>query len=216
MRIESEIARRGIKLRRKGNELIGPCPRCGGDDRFAVNIVKQVFNCRGCGAKGDVIDMVQHLDGADFIAAATTLAADRPQANSNGKANGKHEDTIKLTEIDAGKWRYEDEAGELLFGVKRIEYQYPDGNFVLKADGKRKKDFIPRRLDPRTGKWISKLIIDGLPDVRIVPYRLPELIESSRHGIFRRHRRGRGQGRSAALMERAGHMLRRRRGQVAP
>ena len=184
--IESEVARRGIKLKRKGNELIGPCPRCGGDDRFAVNIVKQVFNCRGCGAKGDVIDLVMHLDGADFVAAATTLAGERPQAKPNGKGhtNGKHEHTARPTEVVAGKWKYEDDAGELLFGVKRVEYQNPDGSFILKADGKRKKDFIPRRLDPRSGKWVSKLIIDGLPDVRIVPYRLPELIEAAGMGFF--------------------------------
>lgn len=87
--IESEVARRGgLKLQRRGKELIGPCPRCGGDDRFGVNIIKQVFNCRGCGAKGDVIDLVQHIDGIDFIAAATALAGERP-AKSNGMGNGK-------------------------------------------------------------------------------------------------------------------------------
>jgi len=35
--IESELARRGIKLNGKV-ERAGPCPRCGGDDRFAINI----------------------------------------------------------------------------------------------------------------------------------------------------------------------------------
>jgi hypothetical protein len=35
--IEAEIARRGIVLRRVGAELVGPCPRCGGTDRFSVN-----------------------------------------------------------------------------------------------------------------------------------------------------------------------------------
>jgi AAA domain/CHC2 zinc finger len=185
--IESEVARRGgLNLQRRGKELIGPCPRCGGDDRFAVNVIKQVFNCRGCGANGNVVALVQHIDGSDFIAAATTLAGERPQAKPNGKGhtNGKQGETAKPTQVVAGKWKYEDEAGELLFGVKRIEYQNPDGSFILKADGKRKKDFIPRRLDPRSGKWVSKLIIDGLPDVRIVPYRLPELIEAAGMGFF--------------------------------
>jgi hypothetical protein len=39
--IEDELARRGIRLRRQGRELVGPCPRCGGRDRFAVNVPKQ-------------------------------------------------------------------------------------------------------------------------------------------------------------------------------
>jgi CHC2 zinc finger/Toprim domain len=78
--IDEEVARRGIKLRRAGAELIGLCPTCGGDDRFAVNIVKQIFNCRGCGAKGDVIKLVQHMDGGDFKDAIETLTGDRAAA----------------------------------------------------------------------------------------------------------------------------------------
>jgi Toprim domain/Zinc-binding domain of primase-helicase len=42
--LEQEIARRGIKLKRAGAELIGPCPVCGGRDRFAVHIKKQCWN----------------------------------------------------------------------------------------------------------------------------------------------------------------------------
>jgi putative DNA primase/helicase len=74
MPVEHEITRRGIKLKRAGADLIGPCPACGGTDRFGVHVRKQVFNCRGCGAKGDVIALVQHLDGASFSDAIATLA----------------------------------------------------------------------------------------------------------------------------------------------
>jgi hypothetical protein len=73
VRLEDEIARRGIKLKRAGTELVGPCAVCGGTDRFGINIRKQIFNCRGCGAKGDVIALVQHLDGCDFATAIETL-----------------------------------------------------------------------------------------------------------------------------------------------
>jgi putative DNA primase/helicase len=77
VRIESEIARRGIKLRGKV-EREGACPICGGTDRFSVNTKKQVFNCRGCGAKGDVIALVEALDGIEFIEAVRTLAGIEP------------------------------------------------------------------------------------------------------------------------------------------
>jgi putative DNA primase/helicase len=74
VRIEHEVARRGgLNLKRHGAELVGGCPRCGGVDRFAVSITKQVFNCRGCGTSGDVIAMVQHIDGCDFKTAVRTL-----------------------------------------------------------------------------------------------------------------------------------------------
>lgn len=73
--IQHELARRGIRLRGKG-ELVGPCPVCGGIDRFAVNTRKQIFNCRGCATGGDVIALVQHLDGCGFRAAVATLTGE--------------------------------------------------------------------------------------------------------------------------------------------
>jgi hypothetical protein len=172
--IESEIARRGgLGLKRKGKELIGPCPRCGGDDRFAVSLAKQVFLCRQCGAKGDVIDLGVFLDGSDFTHAVTALAGEQPQAKPNGNANGKDEQAAEPKTIFVGQWQYENETGDLLHEAVRIEYRNPDGSFVLK-DGKRKKTFRQRRPDPEwPGEWIWN--VEG---VRVVPYRLPELLEA--------------------------------------
>lgn len=65
--IQREIERRDIKLRGTVDRC-GPCPKCGGEDRFSINIRKQCWNCRGFGG-GDVIALVQHLDGVDFVAA---------------------------------------------------------------------------------------------------------------------------------------------------
>jgi hypothetical protein len=72
-RIENEIARRGIKLV-GGVDRCGPCPVCGGRDRFAINVMKQVFNCRGCGRGGDVIDLIRLLDGVGYKQALAILA----------------------------------------------------------------------------------------------------------------------------------------------
>src|SRR5688572_3824953 len=43
----AEAASRGARLRPSGSEWIGPCPVCGGRDRFAINTRKSLFNCRG-------------------------------------------------------------------------------------------------------------------------------------------------------------------------
>jgi putative DNA primase/helicase len=75
--IEREIARRRINLRGRVDRC-GPCPRCGGRDRFSINTVKGVFNCRGCGVGGDIIALVQHLDGCDFQTAVRKLAGEHP------------------------------------------------------------------------------------------------------------------------------------------
>lgn len=67
--------RLGAKLKRVGRELAGPCPVCGGRDRFAVNPSKRIFICRGA-AGGDVIGMTMHLCGLDFIGACEQLTGE--------------------------------------------------------------------------------------------------------------------------------------------
>jgi phage/plasmid primase-like uncharacterized protein len=97
--IEDECARRGIRLKRvSAVERVGPCPLCGGTDRFAINIRKQVWNCRGCATGGDVIDLVRHLDGCDFNDAMELLTGERgaappgPLQPARGKAEAEEAD----------------------------------------------------------------------------------------------------------------------------
>jgi len=71
------IARRGHRLKPGRKEHVGPCPVCGGTDRFAINIKKNLWNCRGCGKGGGPIDLVRHLDGSDFRRAIETLTGER-------------------------------------------------------------------------------------------------------------------------------------------
>jgi phage/plasmid primase-like uncharacterized protein len=48
-------------------EWAGPCPVCGGDDRFSVNTVLQAWNCRRCKRGGrDSISLVGHALGLDL------------------------------------------------------------------------------------------------------------------------------------------------------
>ncbi|WP_439402673.1 hypothetical protein ACNJYA_09740 [Bradyrhizobium sp. DASA03068] len=47
--IADELDRRGIKLRRVGRRTLeGPCPVCGGTNRFGVDTVDNVWTCRRC------------------------------------------------------------------------------------------------------------------------------------------------------------------------
>jgi CHC2 zinc finger len=163
--IEDELARRGVRLRGK-TERAGPCPKCGGDDRFSINTAKQLFNCRHCGVGGSVIDLVCHLDGTDFKTACTTLTGEPPP-------NGKDKDAPKPVEVVRKQHVYVDEIGNTVIEIGRIEYQYPDRSYVLK-NGKRKKSFRQKRPDPNNpGAWVYNT--DG---ARIVPYHLPQLIEA--------------------------------------
>jgi hypothetical protein len=86
VRIEDEIARRGIKLRGHKPDHCGPCPRCGGYDRFSINIRKQVWHCRHCKPEnitGDTIGFVQWIDGIDFKDAIETLVGEEPRRQAH-------------------------------------------------------------------------------------------------------------------------------------
>jgi hypothetical protein len=164
--IEDEIKRRGIKLNGNGLERVGPCPRCGGTDRFSINTKKQCWNCRGCGQGGDVIDLVKHLDGVDFLGACETLTGD-PRPNGRDDAN----------KVVVEQWTYQTEDGAIVFAVERVQYKNADGSFVLK-DGKPDKMFWQKRPDPKKpAAWLYD--VKGAPNV---PYRLPELIEAAGQG----------------------------------
>ena len=173
--ILSEIARRGIKLKRVGAERVGPCPLCGGRDRFSIHTKKQCWNCRQCKKEsdtGDVIGFVQWLDNCDFNTACATLTGEPPPK----KANSKHRGAVPK-QVIAGEYSYCDEVGNVLFVVERHHYQNADGLFVLK-DGKHQKTFKQKRPDPdRRGKWINN--VEG---ARAVPYRLPEVIAAIANG----------------------------------
>jgi hypothetical protein len=172
--IEGELARRGIHPKGK-TERCGPCPKCGGDDRFSINTQKGVWNCRNCSKGGDVIALVQHLDGVDFITACETLTGKR---RANGHANGHTHNAPPPKPVEVEWHEYPDEHGVVRFAVKRIEYQNADGSFVLK-DGKRQKTFRQMRPDPdRPGQWINNLeSVDTA-----IPYRLPELLKAVDRG----------------------------------
>lgn len=63
-------------LRQMSGEMVGPCPVCGGNDRFGINPKKGIFGCRKeCGpfCKGDQVALVQHVRGCDFRAALDWL-----------------------------------------------------------------------------------------------------------------------------------------------
>jgi phage/plasmid primase-like uncharacterized protein len=98
--IESEIARRGIRLIKRHNEYVGPCVVCGGRDRFSINSKKRVWHCRGCAKGGDVIALVEHIDGVDFRTAVRTLDGSAEVVSSALESKKDHR-PINLVNQDA-------------------------------------------------------------------------------------------------------------------
>jgi hypothetical protein len=121
--IQEVIARRGIRLA-GGNERRGPCPVCGGTDRFSINTTKQVFNCRGCQRGGSVIDLVMTLDGISFENACETLAGPPPRQGEARTGISKSPGTAAPKSKGAA-WVYLDADGRPYLKVHR--YVKPDG-----------------------------------------------------------------------------------------
>jgi phage/plasmid primase-like uncharacterized protein len=67
-----------LKLRRVGAELIGPCPACGGSDRFCIHLGRGKWICRGAGGGNDAIGLAMHIYDIDFRAAVEKLTGALP------------------------------------------------------------------------------------------------------------------------------------------
>lgn len=94
-------------LTRAGVELVGPCPGCGGTDRFGVNLKKSIFLCRRCDARGDQIALVQLALGLDFPAALEWLAGPRQELTPEQRAEQarRAEANRRAREADADRHR---------------------------------------------------------------------------------------------------------------
>lgn len=86
----------GARLKRAGHEWVGPCPACGGTDRFSINTKKAVFNCRGSKG-GSVLDMVLHVNGGDFLSACEFINGEPPP---RGESRGPDHDAIRERQKD--------------------------------------------------------------------------------------------------------------------
>ncbi len=67
-----------------GGEWAGPCPFCGGRDRFRVQPFLGVWWCRQCGGQrwGDAIDYLVRRDGVSFVEACRQLGASRSELDT--------------------------------------------------------------------------------------------------------------------------------------
>jgi hypothetical protein len=122
----------GVRLTGNGHEFSGPCPVCGGNDRFSINTKKQVFNCRICGATGaGAIDLAMFIDGVDFKQAVAILIGraptpEREYAQSATSTHQSHDDDLKNRAIALHVWtRAVDPHGTL------VEYYLADRGLEL-------------------------------------------------------------------------------------
>lgn len=76
--------RSDAKLKKTSSEFVGPCPSCGGTDRFSINRRKNIWFCRMSQRGGDAISLVEYLNGADFLGAVEVITGRPPPKGSGG------------------------------------------------------------------------------------------------------------------------------------
>jgi hypothetical protein len=161
---------------------VGPCPKCGGTDRFSISTKKQVFNCRQCGTGGDIIELVKFLDGCGTRDAVEKLAGGTVRSGKgNGALNGKGAAAASAPPIPDFKhpqavFDYKGADGKLLYQNVRYPLVTADGSPVVSSKGKPDKTFRLRRPNGKGG-WVG-----NLGGVAQVPYRMPDLLKALMHG----------------------------------
>ncbi len=119
---------------------------------FFANRETGAWNCKGCNKSGSLFDFYMVRHGVDFRGAVNALAR---EAGINIHREGPAKKTgISRKIVDT--YDYTDEQGNALYQVVRYE----------------PKDFRQRRPDGKGG-WIW-----NLEGVRLVPYRLPEVLKA--------------------------------------
>jgi len=144
---------RGFTLKKKtSQEYSCPCPFCGGTDRFIIWPGEDKAHCiRGCGWKGDDIQLLRDLDGMSFEEAAR---ATEKEHKIKGHANKKSSIKKDKGENPVIKYPYVDEDGQTLFTVC--------------------KQNNPKKFWQEGPKGEKKIA-----GIRQVLYRLPEVVEYS-------------------------------------
>lgn len=127
-------------LKRGGHEMIGPCPKCGGRDRFSLNVRKNVFNCRRCGGAGDQIRLVEFVLDLTFPAALDWLCGPVQELTPKQREAREKQAEFHRRQREAEAEKYRQQALEK---ARRIweEGREPEGTFV--------RDYLVRRGIPK-------------------------------------------------------------------
>ena len=106
----------GARLKRTTtSEFTGPCPFCGGTDRFSLNVKKNVCNCRKCDIAGDVVHFVEIMTGCGFIEACEFI-------NQTPRPDRTRDETLQeKTERLAARAKWQAEHQEREEERRRIE-----------------------------------------------------------------------------------------------
>lgn len=94
----------------RGIDRSGPCPKCGGTDRFSIHTKQNIFNCRQCGISGSgVIDLVMKTEDVVFVKACEIITGRSAAAPLDevhaARLKAKAEQQERQRQADASAYR---------------------------------------------------------------------------------------------------------------
>lgn len=150
-------------IRQTKEEMAGPCPKCGGKDRFRVWPETKKFWCRQCGWKGDAVDFFAWKHSTDMkglVAMYGPFNGNGSHARPEEKKTTKREKAAAVERNIVAYFDYHDEESRILSYAVRFEEAGKDKDFRQWQKG-------------ADGEWIYH--ING---VRRVLYNLPEVLKA--------------------------------------
>jgi len=126
------IAESATTLKRKGSsELCGPCPFCGGDDRFAIQPDRHRWLCRGCtdGGWKDGIEFVMRLSKLSLLEVAEKYGNGSVVIAEKASPAPKVAPKVVASLPPSSSWQWE-RLSEL---ARAADYVWQDGEKGLKA-----------------------------------------------------------------------------------
>jgi hypothetical protein len=104
-------------------EATGPCPGCGGRDRFSVNVKKNIWRCRQGGGDpigGDAVALVRHVENCSFRRAVEILVGNLDDLKPRAEAAGVQTDDTDYRERERRE----------AYRLWRAAHPIPDGGHV--------------------------------------------------------------------------------------
>jgi hypothetical protein len=114
--LDDVVHQYGIRLSGLRSWRAGPCPRCGGRDRFVVRLNKQTFYCRRCReGGGDAIALVcfiEDLDPRRDFLRAVEIATGEPRPDGKSAPDPERERRLAERRAEWERRRVEEERAE--------------------------------------------------------------------------------------------------------
>lgn len=150
----------------KGTEMVGPCPKCGGTDRFSINVRTNLFNCRHCEKGGEgSIALVMWSEDKSFVAACELITGRKAAEPVDREKQERLEREAKAEKQkrDEAAARYRETARGDAYAIWRKAAPAPAGGIVATYLAER-RGLGRGAIDFAAADWAMPLHIRWLPD----------------------------------------------------